>query len=72
MTSYKRCAATSLLCRVSSSPGSGSMETDDPARKVFLGRPQRQRRRGRPIPREQYGVEVSAIKAGITDWLKKA
>ena len=43
------------------------IETDDPARKVFLGRPQGQRRRGRPKFRWQDGVEASAIKAGITD-----
>ena len=44
------------------------METDDPTRKVFLGRPQAKRRRGRPKLRWQDGVEASAIKAGITDW----
>ena len=43
------------------------METEDPARKVFLCRPQGQRRRGRPKLRWQYGVEASAIKPGITD-----
>ena len=47
------------------------MEPDDPARKVFLGRPQGQRRRGRPKLRWQEGVEASAIKAGITDWQSK-
>ena len=48
------------------------MEMDDPARKVFLGRPQRQRKRGRPKLKWQDGVEASAIKAGITDWQTKA
>ena len=43
------------------------METDDPARKIFLGRPQGQGNRGRPKLRCQDGVEVSAIKIGITD-----
>ena len=60
MTSYTRCTATS--------PSAGHairMETDDPARKVFLDRPQGQRRRGRPKLRWQDGVEASAIKARI-------
>ena len=48
------------------------METDDPARKVFLGRPQGQKRRGRAKLRWQDGVEASAIKVGITDWQTKA
>ena len=48
------------------------METDDPARKVFLGRPQGQRRRGRAKLKLQDGVEASAIKAGMTDWQMKA
>ena len=48
-----------------------SMETDDPARKVFLGRPQGQRMRGRPKLRWQDGVEAYAIKARITDWQTK-
>ena len=36
------------------------------------GRPQGQRRRGRPKLRWQDGVEASAIKAGVTDWQTKA
>ena len=35
------------------------METDDPARKIFLGRSHGQRRRGRPKLRWQEGVEAS-------------
>ena len=41
-------------------------------RKVFLGRPEGRRRRGRPKLRWQDCVEASAIKAGLTDWQKKA
>ena len=37
------------------------IETDDPARKVFLGRPQGQRRRGRPKWRWQDCLEASTI-----------
>ena len=48
------------------------METDDPARTVFLGRPQGQRRRGRAKLKLQDGGEASAIKAGMTDWQMKA
>ena len=48
------------------------METDDPPRKVFLGRPQGQRCCARPKLRWQDGVEAFAIKAGITDWQTKA
>ena len=48
------------------------MEMDDPARKIFLGRPQGQRRRGRSTLRWQDDVEPSAIKAGIVDWQTKA
>ena len=72
MTSYTRC--TTLSCSVSTSHWllwAGHvvrMETDDPVRKVFLGRPQGQRRRGRPKLRWQDGVEASAIKAGTRDW----
>ena len=40
------------------------METHVPARKVFLGRPQGQRRRGRPKLRWQDGVEESTINPG--------
>ena len=39
------------------------METDDPARRVFLGRPQGQRRRGRPKLRWQDGARDN----GLTD-----
>ena len=44
------------------------METDDPARKIFLSRLQDRssRRRGRPKLRLQDGVEASVINAGIT------
>ena len=48
------------------------METDIPARKVFLGRPQGQRRRGWPKLRWQEGEEASAVKDGIRDWQTKA
>ena len=49
------------------------METDDPTRKVFLGRLQGQRRRGRPKLRWQDGgVEAPTIKAEITDRQTKA
>ena len=47
------------------------MQTDDPAHKVFLGRPQRQRSHGRLKFRWQDGVEAFAIKAGITYWQTK-
>ena len=39
------------------------METDDPARKAFLGHPQGQRRRGRPKLRWKVGVEAYPVKA---------
>ena len=42
------------------------METDYPARKLFLGHPQRQRRSGRPK------LRLLGIKAWITDWQTKA
>ena len=48
------------------------MEAYDPARKVFLGRPQGQRRRGRLKMRWQDSVEATFIKSGITDWQTKA
>ena len=44
--------------------------TDDPARKVLLGRPQGQSGRGRPKLRWQDGVEASGIRAwdnGLAD-----
>ena len=49
---------------------SNIIENKDPKKKVddllkvFLSRPQGQRRRGRPKSRWQDGVEASAIKAG--------
>ena len=42
-------------------------KTDDPVRKVFLGRLQGQRRQGRPKLRWHNGVKAFAIKVGITD-----
>ena len=57
-----------VLCAIKQKGYVVRMETDDPARKVFLGRPQGQRRRGRPKLRWQDAVEASAIKAGITDY----
>ena len=41
------------------------LETDDPDLKVFLGRPQGERKHGRPKLRWQDGLEASVIKARI-------